>query len=107
MNQSTVLGTKSYRVLTLAILALLALAASARHAQTYTGLYNFGAAAGDPTNPQSSGIVAQGRDGELYSTAPSGGSSGLFGAAFKISSSGALVKVFNFTSSGGSSPFAD
>jgi hypothetical protein len=36
-------------------------------AQTYSDLYNFGGITGDPTNPQSSGIIAQGRDGELYS----------------------------------------
>ena len=57
-----------------ATLALSLLAAVA-HAQTYSDLYNFGDGSGDPLNPQYSGIVAQGRDGNLYSTTPKGGSS--------------------------------
>jgi uncharacterized repeat protein (TIGR03803 family) len=106
MSQRRILRVKPCRAPVVAVLVFLALAASAPlHAQTYTDLYNFGAVAGDPANPQSSGIIAQGRDGELYSTTPSGGSSGQ-GAAFKISTSGALGKIFDFTFAGGTSPYA-
>jgi len=68
---------------TLAILA----AATIAHAQTFSVLYNFGANAGDPTNPSFSGIIAQGRDGNLYSTAPAGGANS-YGAMFKITPGG-------------------
>ena len=36
-------------------------------AQTFSVLYNFGGKSGDPTSPQYPGLVAQGRDGNLYS----------------------------------------
>ena len=98
---------QTFRVTGFAILvfALSGVAATPLRAQTYSDLYNFGATANDPTNPQTSGIISQGRDGELYSTAPSGGSSGQ-GAAFKISTSGALSNIFDFTPTGGSIPYA-
>ena len=105
MTQATSLSVKAYRTLTIAVFAVLAFAASAPlQAQTYTDLHDFNVT-GDPANPQSSGIIAQGRDGELYSTTPAGGSVGQ-GAAFKISPAGALGKIFDFTSSGGTNPYA-
>src|ERR1700722_19632230 len=42
--------------------------ASFAPAQTPTLLYNFGAHTGDPLYPFWEGIIAQGRDGNLYST---------------------------------------
>jgi len=60
---------KSFRssaALMLATLMLLVAAATAT-AQTYTDLYNF-SNNGGPNDPQWSGIIAQGRDGNLYST---------------------------------------
>jgi uncharacterized repeat protein (TIGR03803 family) len=110
MTQPRILLLDPSRVTSLAILALalaLALAsATLLHAQTYSALYEFGTNINDPINPQSSGIIAQGRDGELYSTTPFGGSSGP-GAAFKIATSGALSTIYNFTfsSSGDTNPF--
>jgi hypothetical protein len=57
-------------MLAIAGLALVvATAITPAHAQTYSVLYNFGSKSGDPTGPQYSGIIAQGRDGNLYSTA--------------------------------------
>ena len=56
---------------------ILAASAAALHAQTYTVLYNFGNVKCDPLNPASSGIIAQGRDGNLYS------STGTFGSGCK------------------------
>ena len=61
-----------FRIVTLAV-AMLVLAATFStplQAQTYSALYEFGGQTGDPTNPQYSGLIAQGRDGDLYSTAP-------------------------------------
>jgi hypothetical protein len=57
----------------------------------------FGAHTGDPTNPVYTGLLAQGRDGDLYSTSPKGGTLCSFcGTAFKITPSGTLTDLYNF-----------
>jgi uncharacterized repeat protein (TIGR03803 family) len=89
--------------LTLAVfLSMTGLAMSLR-AQTYNVIYTFdpedadiNSVVVDPSNPSFSGIIAQGLDGDLYSTTPSGGRYG-YGAAFKISPSGALTVLYAFT----------
>jgi uncharacterized repeat protein (TIGR03803 family) len=78
---------------TLLVMAMVAISALA-HAQTFSVLYNFGTKSNDPTNPQYSGIVAQGRDGNLYSAAP-GGTDGA-GAMLKITPAGALTVPYTF-----------
>lgn len=97
-----------FRIVTLAVatLVLTATFSTPLRAQTYSDLYNFGTNANDPINPQVSGVIGQGRDGELYSTTPFGGSNGQ-GAAFKISPTGTLSRIFDFTltASGGTNPF--
>ncbi len=75
---------------------MLATASTPAHAQTYTVLYNFGSQPGDPTDPRYSGILAQGRDGYIYSTANDYWTDGL-GTAFKMSPSGALTVLHHFT----------
>jgi uncharacterized repeat protein (TIGR03803 family) len=82
----------------------LGLAVSVAHAQTYTDLYNLGGATGDPLSPQFSGIVAQGRDGNLYSTTPAGGSAAL-GAIFKITPQGTLTVLHSFNGTLGKVPY--
>lgn len=67
-------------------------------------LHNFGSAVGDPSSPSLSGIIAQGRDGNLYSTSPSGGT-GTGGTVFKITPSGALNVLYNFDSTHGATPY--
>jgi len=62
----------------------------------FSALYNFGSKTGDPASPSFSGIVAQGRDGSLYSTTPSGGANGA-GAVFKITPGGILTVLYSFT----------
>jgi uncharacterized repeat protein (TIGR03803 family) len=107
MTQPTILGAKPYRVLTIAIVILSAVVASVSlQAQTYSVLYNFspGTKSGDPSNPQSTGQITQGRDGNLWTTTPDGGSLG-DGAAIKITPSGALTVVNNFPNSGGTLPY--
>ena len=74
------------------------------HAQTYSDLYNFGDASGDPLNPQYSGIIAQGRDGNLYSTTPAGGGAGL-GTVFNITAQGAMSVLYNFDGTHGKFPY--
>src|ERR1700730_14269786 len=91
-------------LLTVAVLTVVA------QGQTYSVLYNFspGTKSGDPANPQSSGIIAQGRDGDLYSTTPAGGTlCGFCGVVFKITSAGALTQVYDFndTTGVGYTPF--
>ena len=76
---------------------VLAIAAGAVHAQTFSVLYNFGSNTGDPSKPAYSGIFAQGRDGNLYSTAPAGGT--CCGAVFQITPAGKLKNIHNFNGS--------
>ena len=84
------------RVSVLALLVLvIAASATALHAQTYTVLYNFATQTCDPLNPAIAGIIAQGRDGNLYSTTAGGGCD-VNGAAFKITPKGKLTVVHSF-----------
>jgi uncharacterized repeat protein (TIGR03803 family) len=62
-------------------------------AQTFTVLYDLGTAAGDPASPTNPGIIAQGRNGDLYTVTPAGcGGFNLFGTGFSITPQG-KVKV--------------
>jgi uncharacterized repeat protein (TIGR03803 family) len=70
-------------------------------AQTYTDLFNFYRT--DGAYPQ--GILAQGRDGNLYGTTEGGGISG-FGIVFKITPGGKLNVIHKFDSVDGSYPFS-
>jgi uncharacterized repeat protein (TIGR03803 family) len=83
----------------LLVLAIIAVAIPAAHAQTYSVLYDFGTKSSDPRNPSFSGIVAQGRDGNLYSTAPVGGTTGN-GAMFLITPGGTLTVPYSFDATG-------
>jgi uncharacterized repeat protein (TIGR03803 family) len=91
--------------LMLVTLVLVVAAAPVATAQTYTDLYNFGTKSGDPANPTYSGIIAQGRDGNLYSTAPYGGAHN-DGAVFKITPTGTLTVVHSFDGTDGAHPWA-
>jgi len=100
--------------MSLAILALaLALAsATALQAQTYSVLYNFspGTKSGDPSNPFNTGQIAQGRDGDLWTTTRSGGTFSA-GAAFGVTPAGGTLPVqynFDYSSAapGGASPYS-
>ena len=97
-----------FRIVAFAV-AVLVLAASLpqppARAQTYSALYELGGKTGDPANPQYSGIIAQGRDGNLYSTAPAvpiGGLCSFCGAIFKITPSGTLTVAYYFNDAAGS-----
>ena len=57
---------------TLALVGLLAVTAQS---QTVSVLYNFGSKTDDPLDPGYQGIIAQGRNGNLYSTTSNGGTS--------------------------------
>jgi len=87
--------------LSVIVSTVLTMAISA-NAQTFSVLYNFGTNNGDPLNPQYEGVIAQGRDANLYSTTPNGGNQSA-GAVFKMTPSGELTVLYNFdgTDSGG------
>ena len=72
------------------------------HAQTVSILYDFGNRLGDPVQPSLAGIVAQGRDGNLY-TSGGGGDYG-YGAIFKITPTGELTVLYSFNGIDGSFP---
>jgi uncharacterized repeat protein (TIGR03803 family) len=86
--------------LALLVLAIVAVTIPAACSQTFSVLYNFGSKSEDPSRPHQSGIVAQGRDGNLYSTTYTGGANG-DGAVFKITSSGALTRLYSFDGTDG------
>jgi uncharacterized repeat protein (TIGR03803 family) len=94
---------RNMRTYGLCVLVVLALVVTAVQAQV-TVLYNFGSKTGDPLQPSYSGIVAQGRDGNLYTTSVGGGT-GTGGTVFKITPSGALKVIYNFDSTHGASPY--
>jgi len=75
------------------ILALAALAVSLASAQTYSDIHDFSSLT--LSSPLYTGILAQGRDGNLYGTAPSGGTLG-FGGVYKITPTGAYSVIYNF-----------
>jgi hypothetical protein len=76
--------------------ALFLLAAVGASAQTYTVLYNFGSGPSCvPISPQLTGFIAQGRNGDMYSTALGGCNSG-FGDAYKITPKGKVGVLHGF-----------
>ena len=77
------------------MLAVATLGISGAYAQTYTDLHDFDT----PTlaSPQYEGILAQGRDGNLYGTAPLGGDFGR-GGVFQITPSGSYTVIHSFDS---------
>jgi uncharacterized repeat protein (TIGR03803 family) len=87
-----------------ALLVLVAGASTiAARAQTYKVAYEFGSHSGDPLSPQYS-LVAQGRDGNLYSTSPKGGT-GNVGTVFKITPTGTLTVLYSFDVTHGAYPY--
>jgi uncharacterized repeat protein (TIGR03803 family) len=81
-----------------ALAAVLAVAAATvADAQTFQVLHIFGSKNGDPGAPQPTTRIAQGRDGNLYTTGIVGAATGN-GAAFKITPSGKLTVLYSFCS---------
>ena len=91
--------------LMLVVLAMpLGLGARIASAQTISVLYNFGTQAGDPSQGFYSGIIAQGRDGNLYSGSSAGGANDV-GATYKVTPGGTLTTLDSFGGSGASAPY--
>lgn len=89
--------------LSLTTIILLLAATPSVKAQTFSILYNFGVTNGDPLNPGLPGLIAQGRDGSLYSTTSNGGINGL-GTVFRITPAGKLKVIYNFDGPHGQAP---
>ncbi len=94
---------KTHTLFAVAVLLLTVATASPSHAQ-FSVLHNFGTKSGDGTNPSYSGIVAQGRDGNMYSTTGNGGTFNL-GTVFKITPAGTLTVIYNLDGPHGSEPY--
>jgi uncharacterized repeat protein (TIGR03803 family) len=86
-------------ILTLAFFLMLVSSASAQ----VTLLYNFGTHAGDPAHPNYPGFIVQGRDGNLYSTSPDGGTDNA-GTVFKITPAGQVSVLYSFDGVTGAFP---
>src|SRR5690349_14733810 len=69
----------------------------------FSVLYNFGSVSADARNPTFSGIIAQGRDGNLYTTTTSGGSTGN-GAVVQVTPGGTATVLYSFKGTDGSQP---
>jgi len=72
-------------------------------AGVFTALYSFGVGTNDGASP--SGALVQGSDGNLYGTTTGGGAN-VFGALFRITTSGVLTTLHSFTGADGELPYA-
>ena len=94
---------KSYNIRLLAaglMFCILAFCTPAMTAQ-YADLFEF--TTGNGSYPQWPAVMAQGRDGNLYGTAPTGGSSNV-GVVFKLTPAGTQTVIYNFDVTHGSTP---
>jgi len=72
------------------------------HAQTFNLLYTCGS---DPSDPSyATGLLAQGRDGNLYGTSLNGGTYNL-GTVFSMTPAGVVTVIYNFDGPHGSHPW--
>jgi uncharacterized repeat protein (TIGR03803 family) len=83
-----------------ALLATGAYADTCHPKSSLNAIYDFGDHTGGPLSPLAVGVIAQGRDGNLWSTTPLGGKNNL-GTAFKLTPGGRLTVIYNFTSTTG------
>ena len=87
------------RLSKLSSLALLALTivfpATAVQAQTFSVLYNFGNVIEDPQRPWNPGRMAQGRDGNLYTTSAGGGQYNT-GTVYNVTPTGQVGLMYSF-----------
>jgi uncharacterized repeat protein (TIGR03803 family) len=89
-------------LLSCTFLLVMGIAATPLHSQTYTDLHDFNCAT-DGCNSSYNGIMAQGRDGNLYGTLRAGGTFSR-GTVFKITPAGAITTLYNFSGPDGSNP---
>ena len=80
-------------------------ACPAATAQSYTLLHSFATDGQGPNDPRYSGIIAQSRAGNMFSTAPDTWTGGE-GTAFKITKSGGVSPLHTFTGMDGAEAFS-
>ena len=104
MKQHRILSVKRSRLMIL-VLAMGFMTAVAANAQSLSLLLTFDTEDAldnppliNPGSPKFSGVIAQGRDGNLYGTTPGGGLGA--GAIYQISPSGPLGWIYTFTGTG-------
>lgn len=78
----------------LAFVCLTVFTASSGSAQTQSVVYNFGSNVDDPFGHTFAGIIAQGRDGNLYSSSPGGQFD--YGVNFMLTPGGMLSNLYSF-----------
>jgi len=93
---------RALRLVTFAISLWTLLGPVTATAQTYTDLHNFNCAT-EGCGPTYTSLLAQGRDGNLYGTASSGGTYG-DGTVFKITPKGVVTTLHNFDGTDGYYP---
>lgn len=97
-------GTRSRVGFAVTLWLVVAVASAAAWGQKFSLLYDFGQNVNDPVNPSYSGILAQGRDGNLYGTVAFGGAFQA-GAMIKVTPAGKLTVVYSFNGAVGFAPF--
>src|SRR5215470_19836031 len=80
-------------------------ACPAATAQSYGLLHSFATNGKGPNDPRYSGIIAQSRGGNMFSTAPDTWTGGE-GTAFKITNSGGVIPLHTFTGMDGAEAFS-
>jgi uncharacterized repeat protein (TIGR03803 family) len=76
------------------------------NAQTLSVLYNFGTNPGDPIDGGTApNVVAQGRDGNLYTTSWAGGTNNL-GTVYRVTPAGTLTVLYSFDGVHGDEPIS-
>src|SRR5260370_15896282 len=88
----------------LMLLLAMSIAPITLHAQTFTDLHDFNCST-DGCVGAYPGIVAQGRDGNLYGSLRAGGNSSN-GTVYKSTPSGTLTAIYNFSGTDGSGPYS-
>jgi uncharacterized repeat protein (TIGR03803 family) len=87
-------------LLAIAVLVLAVTTSTTSQAQNFSVLHDFlGTNSGDGCNPTYSGIVAQGRDGNMYGTTENGGAPSFtnnVGTVFQLTPAGNLSVIFSF-----------
>src|ERR1700674_3687062 len=80
------------------VLLILIVQAIPASSQTPTNVYNFKGGTSDVADPLPQGVIAQGRDGNLYSAAENGGANRA-GGVFRVTPLGVENLIYSFSSS--------
>src|SRR5690242_4701741 len=91
---------RSVRMSAVIVVVLAGSLASVAFGQTFSVVYSFGSKGGDLFNPYLSGILAQGRDGNLYGTTAYGTLDSA-GGVFKLSPAGTETVLYGFSFNSG------